>query len=142
MWMRIAQRSCTLNIDNVGLKNIKKIDGTTDPGGTFVAGQPQWVFYDGTVFRLMGGAGGAASVVDSRGDVRARRFIASMDSMPYQAAMTLDVTAGDVHKIRTAPNGGNARLNAATAACQASTCGSSSRTTISVRRPSPSAQIC
>jgi hypothetical protein len=106
--------SCSLNIDNVGLKNIKKIDGTTDPGGTFVAGQPQWVFYDGTVFRLMGGAG-AASVVDSRGDVRARRFIASMDSTPYQAAITLDVTGGDVHKIRTAPNGGNATLSAATA---------------------------
>jgi hypothetical protein len=80
-----------------------------------VAGQPQWVFYDGTVFRLMGGAGGAASPVDSRGDVRARRVIASMDNLPYQAAMTLDVTAGDVHKIRTALNGGNATLSAATA---------------------------
>jgi hypothetical protein len=106
---------CSLNIDNVGLVNIKKIDGTTDPGGALVARQPQWVFYDGTVFRLMGGAGTASSLVDSRGDVRARRVISSMDSMPYQAAMTLDVTAGDVHKIRTAPNGGNATLSAATA---------------------------
>jgi hypothetical protein len=106
---------CWLNIDNVGLVSIKKIDGATDPGGTFVAGQPQWVFYDGTVFRLMGGAGGAGSLVDSRGDVRARRVIASMDSTPYQVAMMLDVTAGDVHKIRTAPNGGNATLSAATA---------------------------
>ena len=52
---------CWLNIDNVGLESIKKIDGTTDPGGALVARQPQWVFYDGTVFRLMGGAGGAAS---------------------------------------------------------------------------------
>jgi hypothetical protein len=106
--------SCSLNVDNAGLKNIKKIDGTTDPGGLLVAGQPQWVFYDGTVFRLMGGAGGPASALDSRGDFHARRFIASMDSTPYQAAMTLDVTAGDVHKIRTAPNGGNATLSAAT----------------------------
>lgn len=107
--------SCSLNIDNVGLKNIKKIDGTTDPGGGLVAGQPQWVFYDGTVFRLMGGAGAASSLVDSRGDVRARRLIATMDSTPYQAAMTLDVTAGDVHKLRTAPSGGNSTLSAATA---------------------------
>jgi hypothetical protein len=106
---------CWLNIDNVGLVSIKKIDGTTDPGGALVAGQPQWVFYDGTVFRLMGGAGGAVSPVDSRGDVRARRVIATMDNLPYQSAMTLDVTAGDVHKIRTAPNGGNATLSAATA---------------------------
>jgi hypothetical protein len=106
---------CSLNIDNVGPVNIKKIDGTTDPGGALIAGQPQWVFYDGAVFRLMGGAGAASSLVDSRGDVRARRVISSMDSMPYQAAMTLDVTAGDVHKIRTAPNGGNATLSAATA---------------------------
>jgi hypothetical protein len=95
--------------------NIKRIDGTTDPGGALIAGQPQWVFFDGAVFRLMGGAGAGSSLVDSRGDVRARRVIASMDSMPYQAAMTLDVTAGDVHKIRTAPNGGNATLSAATA---------------------------
>jgi hypothetical protein len=106
---------CSLNIDNVGLVNIKRIDGTTDPGGALVAGQPQWVFYDGAVFRLMGGAGAGSSLVDSRGDVRARRVIATMDSMPYQAVMTLDVTAGDVHKIRTAPNGGNATLSAATA---------------------------
>jgi hypothetical protein len=105
---------CSLNIDNVGLKNIKKIDGATDPGGTLVASQPQWVFYDGKVFRLMGG-GAASSLTDSRGDVRARRVISTMDSTPYQAAMTLDVTAGDVHKIRTNPSGGNATLTAATA---------------------------
>lgn len=105
---------CSLNIDSVGLKNIKKIDGTTDPGGALVAGQPQWIFYDGQVFRLMGGAGAASSLVDSRGDVRARRVIATMDTMPYQAAMTLDVTSGDVHKIRTAPTGGNSTLSAAT----------------------------
>ena len=107
---------CSLNIDGVGLVNIKKIDGTTDPGGALVAGQPQWVFYDGTVFRLMGGAGGAgANLMDPRGDVRARRVIASMDTIPYRATMTLDVTAGDVHKIRTVPSGGNATLSAATA---------------------------
>ncbi len=106
--------SCSLNIDNVGLANIKKIDGTTDPGGALIAGQPQWVFYDGVVFRLMGGAG-AASSTDQRGDVRARRVISSMDSPPYQAAMILDVTAGDVHKVRTVPSGGNATLSASTA---------------------------
>jgi hypothetical protein len=107
--------ACWLNIDKVGQANIKKIDGTTDPNGSLQAGQPQWIFYDGTVFRLMGGAGGTTGSVDARGDVRARRVIASMDSVSYQAGMTLDVTAGDVHKIRTAPSGGNASLGAATA---------------------------
>jgi hypothetical protein len=106
--------ACTLNIDNVGLKNIKKSDGTTDPRGALSAGQPQWIFYDGTVFRLMGGAAGAASLVDSRGDIHARRVIPAMDRLEYQAAMTIDVTAGDVHKIRTTPSGGNATLGAAT----------------------------
>jgi hypothetical protein len=107
--------ACSLNIDNVGLKSIKKNDGTTDPGGALSAGQPQWIFYDGTVFRLMGGAAGAASAVDSRGDIRARRVISAMDSLPYQPSMTIDVTGGDVHKIRTIPNAGNATLGAATA---------------------------
>ncbi len=108
--------NCSLNIDKIGLVSIKKIDGTTDPGGTLVAGQPQWVFYDGKVFRLMGGAGGGATGtgVDSRGDIRARRVIATMETMTYQPVMTLDVTAGDLHKIRTAPSGGNATLNAST----------------------------
>jgi len=45
--------SCTLNIDNVGAVAIKKIDGATDPGGTLIANQPQWVAYNGTVFLLM-----------------------------------------------------------------------------------------
>jgi len=45
--------SCSLNIDGVGLVNVKKIDGTTDPGGTLVANQPQWAAYNGTVFLLM-----------------------------------------------------------------------------------------
>jgi len=109
-------RDCTLNIDNVQLVNIKKADGSTDPGGALTAGQPQWIFFDGTVFRLMGGGSGAdgGSGKDQRGDVRGRRLISSMESLTYQAAMTLDVTAGDVHKIRTIPNAGNATLSAAT----------------------------
>jgi hypothetical protein len=45
--------SCSLNIDNVGTVSIKKIDGATDPGGTLIANQPQWVAYNGTVFLLM-----------------------------------------------------------------------------------------
>jgi hypothetical protein len=45
--------SCSLNIDGVGLVSVKKIDGTTDPGGTLVANQPQWVAYNGAVFLLM-----------------------------------------------------------------------------------------
>src|SRR5580693_7362420 len=107
--------ACALNIDNVGLKSIKRADGTTDPGGALTAGQPQWVFYDGNVFRLMAGGGsGGSNPVDSRGDVRARRLIPAMDSVPYQPAMTLDVTGGDVHKIRTVPSAGNATLTAST----------------------------
>jgi hypothetical protein len=109
-----CSRGCSLNIDNVKLVNIKRADGTTDPGGSLTAGQPQWIFYDGNVFRLMGSGGDSGSGTDQRGDVRGRRLIASMDSLTYQAAMMLDVTAGDVHKVRTIPNAGNATLNAAT----------------------------
>jgi len=105
--------ACSVNIDNVGIVSIKKIDGASQPGDELKAGQPQWIFYDGKVFRLMGGAGGSISG-DQRGDVRARRVIAAMDTVPYQAAITLDVTAGDLHKIRTAPGGGNAVINTST----------------------------
>ena len=45
--------SCSLNIDGLGMKSIKKKDGVTDPAGTLIAGQAQWVWYDGTVIRLM-----------------------------------------------------------------------------------------
>ena len=45
--------SCSLNIDGVGPKTITKKDGVTAPGGALVAGQAQFVWYDGTVIRLM-----------------------------------------------------------------------------------------
>lgn len=43
---------CTLNIDKVGLVNIKQSDGSTDPGGVydFTRGVP--IRYDGSVFRI------------------------------------------------------------------------------------------
>ena len=116
---------CSLNIDNIGLASLKKADGATDPGGLIVAGQPQWIFYDGRVFRLLGmsaaapggsGPGTAYSgPTDVRGDVRARRVIGAMDTMNYAATMSLDVTAGDLHKIRTANTAPNAIINATTA---------------------------
>jgi len=112
--------ACTLNIDNAGVVNIKKADGTTDPAGTIVASQPQWIFYDGKVFRMLGSGGapatsGSPGLTDRRGDVIARRVIATMDTMEYAATMNLDVTAGDLHKIRTANSAGSARINATTA---------------------------
>lgn len=45
--------SCTLNIDGVGVKTITKNDGVSPPAGHLIKGQAQWVWYDGTVFRLM-----------------------------------------------------------------------------------------
>lgn len=45
--------SCTLNVDSLGIKSIKQKDGTTDPGGALVANRAQWIYYDGTLFRLM-----------------------------------------------------------------------------------------
>lgn len=45
--------AATLNIDIVGLKNIKQNDGTTDPvTGMIVSGQTVTLTYDGTVWRL------------------------------------------------------------------------------------------
>jgi len=107
--------SCTLNVDNLGSKSIKRLDGTTDPGGMLLAHQPQWVFYDGRVFRLVGvGAVAEASATDQRRDVIARRVIGAMDTMTYAAVITLDVTAGDLHKTLTANSAGNATINAST----------------------------
>ncbi len=106
---------CSLNIDNVGTVNIKKSDGTTDPAGALVAGEPQWVFYDGKVFRLIGG--GAARSPEERDQLRdsmARRFIASMETMTYASTVKLETTAGDVHKTTTNNAVGNATINAAT----------------------------
>lgn len=43
----------TLNIDNLGLKTIFQKDGTSQITTQLTAGQAQWVWYDGTNFRLM-----------------------------------------------------------------------------------------
>ena len=56
-------------------------------------------------------------------DAMARRFIASMETMAYARAVSLETTAGDVHKTTTSNAVGNATINAATPAWQASTCG-------------------
>jgi hypothetical protein len=45
--------SCSLNIDGAGIKTITRKDGVTAPGGDLVAGQAQFVWYDGAVIRLM-----------------------------------------------------------------------------------------
>jgi len=111
-----CNNKCALNVDAIGPASIRRSDGATEPLGTFVPGQPQWVFYDGQVFRLMGGAGGARGGGDDRDhDVTARRFIASMETMPYARAVSLETTAGDVHKTTTSNAVGNATINAATA---------------------------
>lgn len=102
--------ACTLDVDRLGAVNIKMIDGTTDPRGTLISGQPQWIFYDGTVFRLMG----VVSTRDGRGDLIARRVIGSMETMNYSPTITLDVTLGDTHKTTTVPGLGNATINATT----------------------------
>lgn len=108
--------NCTLNVDAVGPVAIKKSDGIGDPRGGIIARQPQWVFYDGRVFRLMGGGGGAtAEEGDRQHDVMARRFIASMETIPYAKVVTLETTAGDVHKTTTNNAVGNAEVRAATA---------------------------
>lgn len=45
--------SCTLSIDLAGTRTITKNDGVSQPAGRLVAGQAQWVWFDGVVFRLM-----------------------------------------------------------------------------------------
>jgi hypothetical protein len=112
-----CRTSCSLDIDSVGIVNIKRSDGTTDPGGELRAGEPQWVFYDGRVFRLMGAGGARRAGEDSDGqrDARARRFIASMETVTYASTVTLETTAGDVHKTSTNNAVGNATIRAATA---------------------------
>jgi hypothetical protein len=110
--------ACSLNVDNLGSVTIKRSDGTTDPAGALIASQPQWVFYDGGVFRLMGGGGNAAprgAPGEGERDVRARRFIAAMETVPYARALTLETTAGDVHKTTTNNSIGDATIGAATA---------------------------
>jgi hypothetical protein len=108
---------CSLNIDGLGPVTIKRSDGVTDPLGTLVPGEPQWVFYDGQLFRLMGGGGGGSRPAsqDRDRDATARRFIAAMESMPYARTVSLETTAGDVHKTTTSNAVGNATINAATA---------------------------
>jgi hypothetical protein len=50
-----AEGGCSLNVDNVGVRNIKLADGSTDPAPSSL--QPGWeydIWFDGTVWRLSG----------------------------------------------------------------------------------------
>jgi hypothetical protein len=45
---------CSLNIDGAGLVSIKGQDGLTNPSSTdLLAGRVRWIWYDGSVFRLL-----------------------------------------------------------------------------------------
>jgi hypothetical protein len=120
-----CNNKCTLSLNGIGPVSIKRADGVTDPLGTLVPGQPQLVFYDGVrdrqppaspAFRMLGGGGASRAAGDDRErDSMARRFIAAMENIPYARAMSLETTAGDVHKTTTSNAVGNATLNAATA---------------------------
>ena len=44
----------------------------------------------------------------------ARRFIASLETIPYRSVVTLETTAGDMHKTTTSNAIGNATIKAAT----------------------------
>ncbi len=96
-----CRTSCTLNIDSLGIVQLKMNDGATDPRGALIAGEPQWVFYDGRVFRLMGGG--------------TRRSAEEMETVPYASTVTLGTTAADVYKTVTDNAVGNATIRAATA---------------------------
>jgi hypothetical protein len=111
---RMRYKVLTAYETGAGVKNIKKSDGTTDPQGVLIAGQPQWIFYDGSVFRLMGGAGGRGLADDRDRDAIARRFISAMETMTYAPSIALQVTAGDLHKTVTSPAVGNATISAVT----------------------------
>jgi len=107
---------CSLNVDALGPVSLKLSDGVTDPLGTLIPGEPQWVFYDGQIFRLLGGGGGPRATGQDRDrDALARRFIASMETMAYARTVSLETTAGDVHKTTTSNAIGNATINAVTA---------------------------
>jgi hypothetical protein len=50
---------CTLNVDNLGMHNIKRGDGTTDPGGIVDFTKGAWIWFDasvtgGGVFKIIG----------------------------------------------------------------------------------------
>jgi hypothetical protein len=45
--------SCGLNIDGIGVIDITQQDGSTAPTGQLIAGQARWIWFDGTVFRLV-----------------------------------------------------------------------------------------
>ena len=57
--------SATFNFCSLGVKNIKKSDGVTDPGTTISANVAAPYQYDGTVWRQVGGSSGGASGVSS-----------------------------------------------------------------------------
>ena len=48
-----CQLGCSVNIDMVGPKNLYLSDGVTAANGTPVAGRAVWIWFDGTIFRLL-----------------------------------------------------------------------------------------
>ena len=45
--------TCTINIGTLGPITLYQADGVTPPSGLLIAGQAQWIWFDGTIFRLV-----------------------------------------------------------------------------------------
>jgi hypothetical protein len=95
--------AASLNVDNLGIKNIKQSDGVTDPTtGQIVAGRSAAVYFDGTVWRLppysgvgtcdnshaISGAGNCISTPTILGSVALASQTASIGSTNLIAAPT------------------------------------------------------
>jgi hypothetical protein len=92
--------SCTLRIDNLGLTNIKRIDGVTDPGGSLVANQPQMIAYNGTVFLLLGTPSSAGVhqinfVIDGNGSPIATGTLKDFPSVNFACTINKVTIASD-----------------------------------------------
>lgn len=59
----------TINIDGVGVKNLKDNAGATLAGGDLVAGSTYLIWYDGTGFRVVGGSVGSSGLPSTAPDM-------------------------------------------------------------------------
>ena len=115
--------AASLNVDGLGIKNIKQPDGVTDPTtGQIVAGRPITLFFDGTAWRLPPNAG--VGTCDNLHAISGSGNCISTPSILGSVALTSQTASLGATNLVSTPVAGMYRLVAIAQTTTAATAGS------------------
>lgn len=111
-----AGGATTLNVDTLGAKGVKLVNGSSNPASTsIVAGQMYPIWYDGTVFRILtpsGASGGSGPFSANSGPTGTVAVTSGTDAQIYSVSGVPALATGACYRFEVAVDGNTATAGA------------------------------